>query len=54
MKILKMNKELNPVCKECNCYYPVEYSIHMDYCDECYKTLLKLIETSQKKAKKIE
>jgi hypothetical protein len=45
---MTMNNGLNPVCKECGCWYPVEYSIHMDYCDECYKEILKTVEKSQK------
>lgn len=31
-----MDKTLNPTCKCCGHYYPVETSIHPDYCDECF------------------
>jgi hypothetical protein len=30
----------NPVCKKCGCWYPVEYSKHMNYCNECYTQIL--------------
>jgi hypothetical protein len=28
-----------PVCKKCKCLYPIEYSKHEDYCDECFKEI---------------
>jgi len=41
-----------PTCKNCGLLYPVEYSKHPWYCDDCYKGVEKDMNKLKKELKK--